>query len=94
MLEERVRRYSEREGTSLNAARKILDREDAARARFLRHNYGSDGTNPADYDFDRQYGTDTARAGCRANPRRLRSEICSQTRGGGKRIPQILIERQ
>ncbi len=50
-LEERVRRYSEHEGTSLDAARKILDREDAARARFLRHNYGSDGTNPADYDL-------------------------------------------
>ena len=50
-LDERVRQYSEREGTSLDAARKILDREDDARARFLRHNFGRDGTNPADYDL-------------------------------------------
>ncbi len=50
-LDERIRRYSEREGTRLGVARKILEREDDARARFLRQNFAKDGTNLADYDL-------------------------------------------
>ena len=50
-FEERARRYSERQGITLDVARKTLEREDDARTRFLRQNFGNDGTNLADYDL-------------------------------------------